>query len=108
MRIDMPEIKKFAVLKIEKDFYDEFENATLTIYASAEITINDEKVTFEEESTIYGLMDKDINDIRTEIDGTANGLTQYVKEKATKLINVILAAKEHCESNNISFDIKIV
>jgi hypothetical protein len=108
MKIEMPQIKKYAILKIEKEYGDKFEDAVIRTFVDAEITVDDKKVIFEEESTVYGLMNKDINEIRTELEGTLNGSVQYVKEKATKLINVILAVKEYCESNNIEFNIKIV
>jgi len=79
----------------------------LEIRVIAEVEIDDRKVVFEEESHIYNLLNKSVDEIRTEIDGAVEGLTKYVKEKATKLINIALAAKEHCESKNAEFNIVV-
>jgi len=103
----MPEIKKQATLKITRNFFDKIKDMVLEIRVIAEVEIDDRKVVFEEESNIYNLLNKSVDEIRTEIDGAVEGLTKYVKEKAVKLINIALAAKEHCESKNAEFKVTV-
>ena len=107
MKITMPEIRKNATLKIIRSLSERLKDMTLEIRVIAEVEVNDRKVIISSESTVYNLLNKSVDEIRTEINGTLNGLIQYVKEKATKFVNVLLAVKETCESNNMEFDIVV-
>jgi len=103
MKTTTLEIKKEATLRVTRSLSGKFEDVSLEINVIAEIEVNDKKVIINSESTVYNLVGKD--ELRTEIEGTLEGLIQRVKEKATKLIDVIITIQEICKSKGIELNV---
>jgi hypothetical protein len=108
MNITIGEIKKEASLKVETDLHEKLENVVLELLTTVEVTINDKKVIFEDKTSIYGIMNKDSEELKKEIEEVLNNAIKYVQEKAFNLTNKIFAINNFCEKNNIQFNIKVI
>ena len=101
-------ITKNATLNIEVDAGNEFENAVIEVTTVVELSINDKTITFTEDSRIYNVINKTLEEISSELDDTFENITKHAKERALKLESIINFTKGYCKANNISFNIKIV
>jgi len=101
-------ITKNATLNIEVDNNGEFENAVIEAIVTVELSIDNSTITFTEDSRVYNIMNKTLEEISNELDDTFENITKHAKERALKLESIINFTKGYCKANNISFNIKIV